>query len=86
MAAQTSRPYLYGGAIRHHRPKFIRYSIVKMRAFEFEQSGVFSLTPPDVAEIANNAYTDLLPEKSRAIYEETYSEFMTWCEEKHITR
>ena len=57
-----------------------------MQAFEFEQSGVFSLTPPDVAEIANNAYTDLLPEKSRAIYEKTYSEFMTWCEEKHITR
>lgn len=30
--------------------------IVKMQAFEFEQTGVFSLTPPDVAKIANNAY------------------------------
>lgn len=45
-----------------------------------------ALTPPEVASVANVASLSLLPEKSRNLYEKTYSEFISWCNEKRITR
>lgn len=42
------------------------------------------LTPPDVAEMAKAATLTLLPEKSRHLYDKTYAEFMSWCEEKNV--
>lgn len=47
---------------------------------EFE----FSCTPPDVAEAANIAVHNLLPEKSRERYEKAYKSFGDWCKEKKI--
>lgn len=44
----------------------------------------FTLTPPEVAESANSASLNLLPEKSRSLYEKTYAEFISWCNEKQV--
>jgi hypothetical protein len=40
--------------------------------------------PPDVVKVAQKVVLDLLPTKSREIYETTYKRFMKWCEEKNI--
>jgi predicted phosphoadenosine phosphosulfate sulfurtransferase len=34
--------------------------------------------------VAQKVVLDLLPTKSREIYETTYNRFMKWCEEKNI--
>lgn len=47
--------------------------------------GDFPNTPPYVAEQANFATLNLLPEKSRCKYEVQYSKFITWCQEKSVT-
>lgn len=38
--------------------------------------------PAEVAEIANNVTMNLLPSKSREVYECAYSRFIRWCSEK----
>ncbi|KAJ3657858.1 hypothetical protein Zmor_009634 [Zophobas morio] len=43
-----------------------------------------SCTPPEVRETANIAVSNLLPTKSRARYENSYHEFVKWCDRKHI--
>lgn len=41
-------------------------------------------TPPDVAEAALNVSNNLLPEKSKVIYEKRYNQFLQWCMSKKI--
>lgn len=41
-------------------------------------------TPPDVFEAAQDVLHNLLPEKSKAIYEKRYHQFMEWCLKKKI--
>lgn len=38
-----------------------------------------SNTPPKLRQIAENTVKNLLPEKSRGIYEKNYQQFETWC-------
>lgn len=40
--------------------------------------------PPEVTEEAQKVVLDLLPTKSREIYECAYKRFIKWCEEKDI--
>lgn len=40
--------------------------------------------PPDVAEVAREVVLNLLPSKSREIYECAYKRFIKWCEEKNV--
>lgn len=42
------------------------------------------LTPPEIAQTANVVSLSLLPVKSRNLYEKTYAEFMSWCDEKRV--
>ncbi|RVE54348.1 hypothetical protein evm_000833 [Chilo suppressalis] len=44
-----------------------------------------NLTPPDILETATKMTNNLLPEKSRKIYEKTYEEFMDWRMKKNTT-
>lgn len=44
------------------------------------------LTPPDISEIAKEVSLDLLPRKSKNIYEKKYKEFVDWCTEKEIKK
>jgi hypothetical protein len=43
-------------------------------------------TPPDVTEAANSAALNLLPLKSRKIYEKAYDEFLLWCKAKQVSK
>lgn len=52
--------------------------------FENMEQGVFSLTPPELREIANNTLNQLLPEKSRKVYEKDYETFTIWCNSKAV--
>lgn len=45
-----------------------------------------NLTPPEIAETANVVSLSLLPAISKRLYEKTYAEFMSWCDEKRVTR
>ncbi|XP_044752134.1 uncharacterized protein LOC123312026 [Coccinella septempunctata] len=49
---------------------------------DFEENS--TSTPPDVANVKRESLS-LLPEKSRSLYEKTYSEFIVWCEKKNVT-
>ncbi|KAF2895724.1 hypothetical protein ILUMI_10448, partial [Ignelater luminosus] len=53
---------------------------------EYEESDVEELLgiPSDIANAANNATLNVLPEKSRQIYELAYSKFKQWCENKKV--
>lgn len=50
---------------------------------EIDEEIIFG-TPPDVAEAARNVSNNLLPEKSKIIYEKRYNEFIQWCMRKKI--
>ena len=41
-------------------------------------------TPPEVVEAASAAIGDLVPTKSKKIYEAAYQKFVTWCNSKNI--
>jgi hypothetical protein len=41
-------------------------------------------TPPELASIAANAVSKLLPEKSRDIYNKVYDNFTEWCKENNV--
>lgn len=41
-------------------------------------------TPPEVRELANLASMDLIPEKSKIIYERSYYKFEKYLEQNHI--
>lgn len=41
-------------------------------------------TPPDIIETANEAAADLLPEKSKKVYEICYRRFTDWCDTKFV--
>ncbi|KAB0805180.1 hypothetical protein PPYR_02150 [Photinus pyralis] len=43
-------------------------------------------TPPDVAETAKKVTLELLPSKSRKIYEKRYDEFIKWCNSNRINK
>lgn len=45
---------------------------------------VFQSTPPDVLETANNAYKNLLPDKSHKKYMAVYDKFISWKSAKNI--
>ncbi|KAB0804481.1 hypothetical protein PPYR_01451 [Photinus pyralis] len=45
-----------------------------------------SCTPPDVAETAKKVTLELLPSKSRKIYEKRYDEFIKWCNSNRINK
>lgn len=47
-------------------------------------SDSFAGTPPDITETAKNINLNLLPAKSKLIYEKRYSNFISWCEKKKI--
>lgn len=42
--------------------------------------------PPDVREIANSAISNLLPAKSKQLYEKTYIQFRSWCTSKKVVK
>lgn len=46
-------------------------------AEEFDEIAM-ELTPPDISNIAKEITLDLLPRKSRELYEKKYEEFMKW--------
>lgn len=52
--------------------------------FEFEDDEELSNTPPEVVETAKEVVLNLLPPKSREVYECAYNRFLRWCEEKNI--
>lgn len=43
-----------------------------------------SSLPPEVVELANEVASNLLPPKSREVYECAYNRFMQWCSQKSI--
>lgn len=43
-----------------------------------------SCTPPEIRKIAENVVTNLLPTKSRGLYEKHYTKFEEWCNEKEL--
>ena len=43
-----------------------------------------SSLPPEVVELANEVTSNLLPTKSREVYQCAYNRFMRWCSEKGI--
>ena len=45
----------------------------------------FNCTPPEVTAVANQTALNLLPEKSRKKYEQTYKAFMDWRVKKNIS-
>lgn len=44
------------------------------------------LTPPEIAEAATSASSELLPKKSIKLYEKTYEDFISWCSDKNVSR
>lgn len=44
----------------------------------------FSCTPPEVAEIAEEVTSNLLPTKSAGVYQASYERFLRWCNGKKI--
>ncbi|KAK4882654.1 hypothetical protein RN001_005973 [Aquatica leii] len=42
-------------------------------------------TPPELRELAIAAINNLLPEKSKNMYEKEYEKFMAWCATKNVT-
>lgn len=40
--------------------------------------------PAEIEVAAENAVRNLLPTKSRLLYEKAYNEFLKWCEEKQV--
>lgn len=44
-----------------------------------------SCTPPELRQIAENATSDLLPKKSREIYEKEFKNFDIWCTQNKVT-
>ncbi|KAB0789950.1 hypothetical protein PPYR_15765, partial [Photinus pyralis] len=44
-----------------------------------------NLTPPEVRELAKNAEVNLLPDKSRKVYEQRYYKVLQdWCTEQKV--
>lgn len=41
-------------------------------------------TPPEVAKLAEQAVSNLMPTKSSTIYENVYEKFIKWCGERNI--
>lgn len=44
------------------------------------------VVPQEVLDSANVACISLLPQRSRALYEKTYDEFIKWCTDKGVTQ
>ena len=44
----------------------------------------FSSTPPDLLEEASNVVNNLLPVKSKKVYEKLYLTFMTWRIKRNV--
>ncbi|KAF2879539.1 hypothetical protein ILUMI_26623, partial [Ignelater luminosus] len=42
-------------------------------------------TPPDIILAAREATANLLPSKSKKIYEKAYADFMQWCDRKGVS-
>ncbi|KAJ3661734.1 hypothetical protein Zmor_006121 [Zophobas morio] len=49
-----------------------------------EEGGPTSCTPPEIRENARIAVQNLLPEKSKPVYEKQYQVFNKWCTENKI--
>lgn len=43
-----------------------------------------SCTPPEIRQLAETAKINLLPAKSRAVYEKEYQSFQSWCQGNNI--
>ena len=43
-----------------------------------------SSTPPEIMEIAKEVTLELLPQKSREVYECAYNRFIQWCTEMNV--
>jgi hypothetical protein len=52
---------------------------------DIENENYFSLTPPEIREAAEVASLNLLPEKSRKVYNMAYESFLNWQKEKKTT-
>ncbi|KAJ8909432.1 hypothetical protein NQ315_015343 [Exocentrus adspersus] len=52
---------------------------------DIENENDFSLIPPEIREAAEVASLNLLPEKSRKVYNMTYESFLKWQKEKKTT-
>lgn len=52
---------------------------------DVENENDFPLTPPEIREAAEVASLNLLPEKSRKLYNKTYESFLKWQNEKKTT-
>lgn len=46
---------------------------------------VISGTPPEIRKLADAVSLDLLPSKSRKLYEKEYETFTTWCKQKNVS-
>lgn len=55
-----------------------------MFSSDSEEETISFCTPPDLVERANEATADLLPNKSKKIYEVCYKRFTEWCETKSV--
>lgn len=44
-----------------------------------------SATPPELIEAARNVELNLLPSKSRKVYNDTYNRFMDYCKDKGVS-
>ncbi|KAK4875545.1 hypothetical protein RN001_011967 [Aquatica leii] len=45
-----------------------------------------SCTPPEIREIAQNTISNLIPTKSKHVYDKQYIKFEKWCREKKVTK
>ncbi|KAK4885098.1 hypothetical protein RN001_001369 [Aquatica leii] len=45
-----------------------------------------SCTPPEIREIAQNTISNLIPAKSKHVYDKQYIKFEKWCREKKVTK
>jgi hypothetical protein len=52
---------------------------------DIENENDFSLTPPEIRDTAEVASLNLLPEKSRKVYNMAYESFLNWQKEKKTT-
>lgn len=43
-------------------------------------------TPSDISEKANAIVSNMLPAKSKLVYEKTYEQFREWCDKKHVKK
>lgn len=52
--------------------------------FEYQDNDDEINTPPEILDRAKEVVSNLLPNKSREVYECAYNRFLNWCNEKNV--